>query len=180
MNGITRLPESISAYLCVCQCSWSQRLIRWAYGVMSEKGLPVMGNRNKPDSALQLLNYSSFYLSAFNTPRWVEHTKTRTTYLRISEICFIGPQRFYAVFKKVENDFNLPFNLFLIYRQEVSSERDGPVTVGRCAGAVRWKWFFLGSVGDFSMLWPCRQSEPLVIKWRHINSWNVSRYQSVQ
>lgn len=69
-----------------------------------------------------------FYLSAFNTPRWVEHTKTRTTYLRISEICFIGPQRFYAVFKKVENDFNLPFNLFLIYRQEVSSERDGPVT----------------------------------------------------
>lgn len=56
-----------------------------------------------------------FHLSAFNTPRWVEHTKTRTTYLRISEICFIGPQRFYAVFKKVENDFNLPFKIFFKY-----------------------------------------------------------------
>lgn len=180
MNGITRLPESISAYLCVCQCSWSQRLIRWAYGVMSEKGLPVMGNRNKLTKHSGCwITARRFYLSAFNTPRWVEHTKTRTTYLRISEICFIGPQRFYAVFKKVENNFNLSFNLFLIYRQEVS-ERDGPVTVGRCAGAVRWEWFFLGSVRDLSMLWPGGQSEPLVIKWRHINSWNVSRYQSVQ
>lgn len=119
-----------------------------------------------------------FYLSAFNTPRWVEHTKTRTTYLRISEICFIGPQRFYAVFKKVENDFNLPFNLF--FNIQTGSVLWEGRTCYCCAGAVRWKWFFLGSVGDFSMLWPCRQSEPLVIKWRHINSWNVSRYQSVQ